>query len=127
MWIGITSKTAKAIVSTAVPVVGKILGDAVDTVIGCGIILKNAIGLVGIIIIIGICVIPIIKLLVLTISYKLIASLSQPIADNKITELLEQIGDIFKIFLAILSSISFLIIIGTGLVLKISNSGMMYR
>lgn len=43
---GITAKTTKAVVSTAIPVVGKILGDAVDTVLGCGIILKNAIGLV---------------------------------------------------------------------------------
>ena len=31
---GITAKTTKAVVSTAIPVVGKILGDAVDTVLG---------------------------------------------------------------------------------------------
>lgn len=114
-------------VSSAIPVVGKILGDAVDTVLGCGIILKNAIGLVGVIIIIGICIMPIIKLATLTITYKLLASATQPIADEKITNLLEQIGDIFKVFLAILTSISFMIIIGTTLVVKISNSGMMYR
>lgn len=40
---GITAKTAKAVVSSGIPVVGKILGDAVDTVLGCGIVLKNAI------------------------------------------------------------------------------------
>ena len=40
---GITAKTAKAAVSSFIPVVGKILGDAVDTVIGCSSILKNAI------------------------------------------------------------------------------------
>lgn len=114
-------------VSTAIPVVGKILGDAVDTVLGCGIVLKNAIGFVGIIIILGICVVPIIKLTVLSITYKLLAALASPIADEKISKLLDQIGDVFKIFLAILSSISFMIIIGTSLVLKISNSGMMYR
>lgn len=84
-------------------------------------------GLVGIIIILGICIVPIIKLGTLTVAYKLLAGIIQPIADKKITSLLEQIGDIFKIFLAILSSISFMIIIGTTLVLKISNSGMMYR
>lgn len=39
---GVTAKTTKAVVSSAIPVVGKILGDAVDTVLGCGIILKNA-------------------------------------------------------------------------------------
>ena len=107
--------------------VGKILGDAVDTFLGCGLILKNAVGLVGVIIVLGICIVPIIKLGVMTLAYKLLAAISQPIADEKVTNLLEQIGDIFKIFLAILSSISFMIIIGTTLVLKISNSGMMYR
>ena len=38
---GISAKTTKAVVSSAIPIVGKILGDAVDTVLGCGIILKK--------------------------------------------------------------------------------------
>ena len=84
---GLTAKTTKAVVSSAIPVVGKILGDAVDTVLGCGIVLKNAIGLVGVIIVIGIC----------------------------------------KILLAILCAISFMLIIGTTIVLKMSNNTMMYR
>lgn len=109
------------------PVVGKILGDAVDTVLGCGIILKNAIGFIGVIVVVGICILPIIKLGILTISYKLVASLCEPIADKKIVSLLEQMGDIFKILLAILTSISVMVIIGTTLVIKMSNSGMMYR
>lgn len=106
---------------------GKILGDAVDTVLGCGIILKNAIGIIGVIIIVGICIMPIIKLTVLTISYKLLTAIVQPIADKNITDLLDKMGDIFKIFLAILSALAVMLIIGTTLVLKISNTGMMYR
>lgn len=124
---GITAKTAKAIVSSSIPIVGKILGDAVDTVLGCGIILKNAIGVIGVIIIIGICIMPILKIAILTVSYKMLASVSEPIADAKIVKLLEQIGDIFKVLLAILCSISVMVIVGTTLVIKISNSGMMYR
>lgn len=124
---GITAKTAKAIVSSSIPIVGKILGDAVDTVLGCGIILKNAIGVIGVIIIIGICIMPILKIAILTVSYKILASVSEPIADAKIVKLLEQIGDIFKVLLAILCSISVMVIVGTTLVIKISNSGMMYR
>ncbi len=124
---GITAKTAKAIVSSSIPIVGKILGDAVDTVLGCGIILKNAIGVIGVIIIIGICIMPILKIAILTVSYKILASVSEPIADAKIIKLLEQIGDIFKVLLAILCSISVMVIVGTTLVIKISNSGMMYR
>lgn len=124
---GISAKTTKAVVSSAIPIVGKILGDAVDTVLGCGIILKNAVGIVGVVIIIGICITPILKLALVTISYKILASICEPIADEKIMKLLDQIGDIFKIFLAILSSVAVLLIIGVTLVIKISNSGMMYR
>ena len=124
---GITAKATKAIVSNTIPIVGKILGDAVDTVLGCGIILKNALGFIGVILIIGISIMPIIKLSVLTITYKILAGISEPIADKKIVNLLEQIGDIFKILLAILCSISVMIIIGTTLVIKMTNSGMMYR
>lgn len=124
---GVTAKTAKAVVSTAIPVVGKILGDAVDSVLGCGVVLKNAVGFVGVIIIIGICIMPILKLGILTIAYKLTSAISEPIADGKIVKLLDQIGDIFKILLAILTSLSVLVIVGTTLVIKISNSGMMYR
>lgn len=124
---GITAKTAKAAVSSFIPVVGKILGDAVDTVIGCSSILKNATGIVGIIILIGIAIVPIIKLAVLMGVYYLCAALCQPIADDKIIKLLDQMGDTFKTLLAIMCSISVMFIIGTTLVIKISNSGMMYR
>lgn len=124
---GITAKTAKAIVSSAVPVVGKILGDVVDSVLGCGVILKNAVGFVGVIIIIGICILPILKLTVLTFSYKLVASVCEVIADDKIVKLLDEIADIFKILLAILVSIMFMVIIGTTLLIKMSNTGMMFR
>lgn len=124
---GITAKTTKAVVSSAVPVVGKILGDAVDTVLGCGIILKNAVGLIGVIVVVGICIMPVLKLGILTMAYKLMSAICEPIADKNITSLLEQIGDVYKIFLAILCSISVMLIVGTALVVKISNTGMMYR
>ena len=124
---GVTAKTTKAAVSSFIPVVGKILGDAVDTVIGCSNILKNAVGIVGVIVIIGICVIPIIKLTLLMGMYYLGAALCQPIADEKIIKLLEQMGDTFKIFLAIMCSVSVMLIIGVTLIINISNSGLMYR
>ena len=124
---GITAKTAKAAISSVIPVVGKVIGDAVDSVLGCGVILKNAVGFVGVIIIIGICIIPIIKIATLTIIYNLSAAVVQPIADDKIVKLLEEMGGIFKILLAILCSLSVLLLVGITMVIKISNSGMMYR
>ena len=124
---GLTAKTAKAAVSNFIPVVGKILGDAVDTVIGCSNILKNAVGVVGVIVVIGICALPIIKLTILTITYYIASAICQPIADDKIVSLLSGMGDTFKVLLAMLISVSVMLIIGVTLVIKISNSGLMYR
>lgn len=124
---GITAKTVKAATSTVIPVVGKVLGDSVDTVLGCAGILRNACGVLGVVIIIAICAMPIIKLTILTAVYKLAGAAVEPIADEKIVKLLEQMGDTFKILLAILFSVSTLLIIGITIVIKISNSSMMYR
>lgn len=117
----VTSKTAKAAVSNLVPVVGKILGDAVDSVIGCGNILKNAIGIVGVIVIVAIAIIPIVKLLLLMMVYYITAAVCEPIADEKIVKLLDQTADTFKILLAFVCSMSVMIIVGTTLTIKISN------
>ena len=124
---GITAKTAKAAVSSVIPVVGKVLGDVVDSVLGCGVILKNAVGLVGVVIIIGICIMPIIKIATLSIIYNLASAVVQPIADEKIVKLLEEMGGVFKILLGILCALSVMLIVGITMVVKISNSGMMYR
>ena len=124
---GITAKTTKAAISSIIPVVGKILGDSVDSILGCGLVLKNAIGVVGVIIIIGVCIIPIIKLASFSIMYSISATVIEPLADKKIVSLLEEFGTIFKLLLGVLCSVSALFIIGTTLVIKISNSGMMYR
>ena len=124
---GITAKTAKAAVSSLIPVVGKVLGDVVDSVLGCGIILKNAVGAVGVIVIIGICIVPVIKVAVLSIMYSLASAIVEPVADTKIVKLLEEMSGVFKLLLAILCSLSVILIIGVTRVVKISNSGMMYR
>lgn len=124
---GLTAKTAKAAVSNFIPVVGKIMGDTVDSVIGCGNILKNAVGIIGVIIIISIVAVPIMKVLVMWLSFKLTAAFCEVVADVKIVKLLEQMADSYKILLAMLFSVSIMFIIGITLVLKITNSSLMYR
>ena len=100
------------------------MGDVVDSVLGCGIILKNAIGLIGVIIVIGICITPIIKIATMCIMYSLASAVVQPIADDKIVKVLDEMGGVL---LGILCSLSVMLIVGITLVIKISNSGMMYR
>lgn len=124
---GLTGKTAKAAVSSFIPVVGKILGDTVDSVIGCGNILKNSVGIIGVFIIMGIVLIPIIRIIILWVAFKMTSAVCEVVADGKIVKLIDQIADSYKILLAILISVSVMFVVGITIVLKITNSALMYR
>lgn len=121
----LTAKTTKAAVSNFIPVVGKILGDTTETIIGCSNILKNAVGIIGLIIIVGIVLMPIIKILTLWIAFCLTSAICEVIADEKIVKITTQISDSYKILLAILFSVSVMFLISITLVLKITNNVVM--
>lgn len=101
----------------------KFFGDATETVMGCTNIIKNAVGIVGIVIVLGICIIPMIKLIAFMAIYSLGAAICEPIADQKISKLLENIGSTFKLFFAIIASISIMLIIGITIIIRISGIG----
>ena len=119
---GLTSKTTKAIVSNFIPVVGKVLGDATETIIGCSNILKNAVGVIGLLVIVGIVIVPLIKVLTLWFAFNLTSAVCAIVADEKIVKLTEQIADSYKILLAILFATSAMFFIAITLVLKMTNN-----
>lgn len=124
---GITIKGIKSAASTFIPVVGKALGDSVDTVLGATSLIKNSVGFVGIVIVIAICILPIVKLIILNIMYSLLGAVSEPLADKKIVNVIGQVSGVFKILLGIMFFVSILLIVGIALTLKISNASLMYR
>jgi len=124
---GITIKGIKSVASTFIPVVGKALGDSVDTVLGATSLIKNSVGFVGIIVVIGICISPIIKLTVLSIIYSFAGAISEPLADKRIVNVINQMSGVFKLLLGVVFFVAVLLIIGIALTLKISNASLMYR
>jgi len=83
-----TSKAVKFTVSSAVPVVGKIISDAADLVISFSYLIKSAFGVFGIISVILIFLIPVIKIGVQMIVFRIIAALSDTLGNEKLTRLL---------------------------------------
>lgn len=72
--------------SSALPGVGNAIGSVTETVIGASLLLKNAIGVTGLIVIIIICSVPVIQLTVVTLIYKFSSAALQPISDKRIIE-----------------------------------------
>src|SRR5699024_7962214 len=89
---GVSIRIAKFAVDQFVPIIGKFLSDAVETVIGCSGILKNAIGLVGVFSLFLICIVPIFKIIALIFIYKVAIVVIEPIADKNITSFFDEVS-----------------------------------
>lgn len=124
---GITAKTAKFLFSGSVPVVGKLLGDSVDTILGSTLIIKDSIGFIGIMVLFGVALAPVIKILVVISIYSITGAIIEPFSDSRISKSLSGTVDAGSIILGILVTISVMFIIGTVMLLKITNSAAMFR
>ena len=124
---GFTAKTTKTLVSTAIPVVGKALSDATDSIIGAASITKNALGIVGIIAIIGIVCVPIIKALIMMFVFNISSALIEPIVDKRMSKCVGETAESIKIIFGLMTTVSILFIIAMTLMLKISNFTLMYK
>lgn len=102
----VTAKTAKYAVDNFVPVVGKCLSDAISTVAGYSLLLKNALSTVGLIILLFIVIYPIIKIVVLALVYKLTAALIEPISDSRLVKTINSAGDSLILIMSCLISVS---------------------
>lgn len=72
--------------SEAIPGIGNTFGSVAETVLSAGVLLKNAIGVAGLIVILILCAVPFLKLLILTLIYKFGSATLQPISDKRIIE-----------------------------------------
>ena len=96
----VTLKTAKFTIDNFIPIVGKTFSDAITSVAGYSLIIKNAIGSVGLIVLILIIIYPIIKIFLSSIILKISSSLLEPIADKRITKAVFSAGDALVLILS---------------------------
>ncbi|EGO86895.1 stage III sporulation protein AE, partial [Clostridium botulinum C str. Stockholm] len=102
----VTEKTAKFAIDNFIPVVGKSLSDAISTVAGYSLLLKNALSSIGLIILITIIIFPIIKLFSMGFIYKLTGALIEPISNGKLVKCIESAGDSIILITSCVISVS---------------------
>lgn len=71
---------------SSIPGVGNIFGSTGEIVLSCGMLIKNSVGAIGLVILFFLAVIPLLKIGCFWILYHLLAITLQPVADNRITE-----------------------------------------
>jgi len=124
---GITIRTAKFAVDSFVPIIGKFLSDAVEAVAGSSAILKNGLGMMGLISLILICLIPAIKILILIFVYKMVAALIQPIATDGILSYFNEVTKSLILILVGILSVTTMFFITITVIVEAGNAALMLR
>jgi stage III sporulation protein AE len=124
---GISIRTAKFAMDTFVPIVGKMLSQSLDAVIGCSLLLKNAVGTAGLIIIGLLSMAPAVKIFTLMFLYKLSGSLLEPITDKRIADCLNGTGNVLLVLLVTVLGIALMFFLTTALMIAAGNTAVMLR
>jgi len=124
---GITVKTAKFMFSNGVPVIGKLLGDSIDTILGSTLVLKDAVGFIGVLILITLVLVPVLKIVFFLLLYGGAAALIEPFAESRLLKCMHETVGIGKVILAMVLTVSIMFVIGIVAMLKMTNNIAMFR
>ncbi|MGI6678572.1 MAG: stage III sporulation protein AE [Dehalobacterium sp.] len=124
---GLTFKAAKFATGAFIPVVGRSLADAMDTVIGTSLILKNGIGIVGVIGIFLLCIIPGIKIIAICLIYRVVAAVLQPFGENQLSEALHSLANSLLLIFAAVAAVGLMFFFVIFISVGIANISMMLR
>lgn len=106
-----TIKAAKFTISGAVPVVGGILADASESILASAGILKGTVGVFGMIVVLGICLLPFLRLAGHYLVYKLVSALAATVGGGRLCELIDNLGTAFGLLLGMTGACGLLLLV----------------
>jgi len=74
---------------SAVPGVGAAMNTALGAVIGSGVLIRNVLGMGSLIVILLICVVPVVRVCMVFLSYKVVQAVIQPVTDKRLLDGME--------------------------------------
>lgn len=106
-----TVQMTRSAIATAVPVVGSIISEATGTVLAGAGVLKNAVGIFGMLAVLAICLTPFLNMAVQYLLYKLTAFLASIVTQGALAELINALGTAFGLMLGMTGSCALLLLI----------------
>ncbi|MED3685798.1 MULTISPECIES: stage III sporulation protein AE [Bacillus cereus group] len=124
---GIAVKTAKFVTGNFIPVVGRMFTEAADTVISASGLLKNTVGIIGLVILCLIVAFPAIQIFCIAFIYKFAAAVLQPVGGGAIIQCLDIIGRSIIYVFACLAIVSFMFFLSITIIIAAGNITLMMR
>jgi stage III sporulation protein AE len=124
---GLIVKSAKFFTANFLPVVGRMFTEAADTVISASAILKNTIGIAGLLILFIITVFPLIKVLSLVFIYNVAGAVLQPLGKSPVNDCLVIMAKVMFLMFASLAVVSLMFFLALTIIITSGNISLMVR
>ena len=108
--------TAFSRAAEAIPGVGNLAGSVTDVLLGSGILIKNGIGVAGLLVLLSICLIPLVQLGLWVLLLQLLAALVQPVSDKRMVGCIAGISDAGKLLFRMVFTVAALFMLSIAIV-----------
>ena len=109
---------------SAIPGIGNVADSVTEVVLGSTILIKNSVGLAFVILLLGICIVPIIQIASVSIMIKISAAFIGIVTDKRMTASANQVGDGTMLLLRIVATAIALFVITIAIVISATNRGL---
>ena len=124
---GLAVRALKAAAGVFIPVVGRSLADAFDSVLSTALLLKNVIGLIGAVALLVICALPALRILVQMLIYRLAAAILQPLGEEQLSNALSGLSNSLLLLFAVLAISGLFAFFAIAIVIGAGNLTMVLR
>ena len=124
---GVTLRTAKYAVDNFVPVVGGMFADTMDTLVGASLLIKNALGVTGLMVLAAGMLGPMVQSAAAVMLYRAGAALLEPVADSRVSACMQDFSDILMLFFIVQLTAGAMFLLLIAQVLVVGNLTVMMR
>lgn len=118
---GISIRTAKYTIKNTVPLLGSYLADGFNLIIASSVLIKNAVGVCGLIVLFVSILVPVLKLIVYMLILKLGAAILEPISDPKISNFISMLSKNVSLLIVLILGCAFSYLLILGMVMCTAN------
>ena len=118
----ISIRAAKFATKSYVPILGGYLSDGFDLIMASSVLIKNSVGVAGLILLVCTILSPIIQILSLSFGLKFVSAIIEPVTDEKITSFLYSVSKHLNMLIVAILAVSFMYFICIMLLIFTSNA-----
>lgn len=117
----VSIRATKFALKSYIPILGGYLSDGFNLVMASSILIKNSIGMAGVLLAVGTVLFPIVQVAVFSLGLKLTAAILEPLTKSKVPDFLTAIAKLLNMLVVILAGVGFMYMISVGLILCTAN------